>query len=66
MIAAVERVAAALGISRRVELPAAGLARAAAMIITSVEGAELHLPDLIARAAEFDPKTRAAVPRRRA
>jgi AtzE family amidohydrolase len=58
-IAAVERVASALGISRRVELPAPGLARAAAMIVTSVEGAELHLPDLIARAGEFDPKTRA-------
>jgi len=29
------------------------------MIVTSVEGAELHLPDLIARAGEFDPKTRA-------
>ena len=46
----VERVAAALGASQRIELPAAGLARAAAMIVTSVEGAELHLPDLIARA----------------
>jgi 1-carboxybiuret hydrolase len=29
------------------------------MIVTSVEGAELHLSDLIARADEFDPKTRA-------
>ena len=58
-MAAVERVAAALGVGRRVELPAAGVARAAAMVVTSVEGAELHLPDLIARAGEFDPKTRA-------
>jgi 1-carboxybiuret hydrolase len=57
--AAVERVAAALGASQRVELPAAGLARAAAMIVTSVEGAELHLPDLIEHAVEFDPMTRA-------
>jgi len=57
--AAVERVAAALFVSRRIELPAAGVARAAAMIVTSVEGAELHLPDLIARAADFDPMTRA-------
>ena len=57
--AAVERVAAALGASHRIEVPAAGLARAAAMIVTSVEGAELHLPDLIARGAEFDPMTRA-------
>lgn len=57
--AAVERVAAALGVSRRIELPAAAVARAAAMIVTSVESSELHLPDLIARAAEFDPMTRA-------
>ncbi len=58
IFAAVERVAAALGVSRRVELPAPGVARAAAMIVTSVEGAELHLPDLIAKAAAFDPMTR--------
>jgi amidase/aspartyl-tRNA(Asn)/glutamyl-tRNA(Gln) amidotransferase subunit A len=59
VFAAVERFASALGVSRRVELPAAGVARAAAMIVTSVEGAELHLPALSASAAEFDPKTRA-------
>jgi len=58
VFAAVERVAAAFGVSRRVELPAAGVARCAAMVITSVEGAELHLSDLIARPAEFDPKVR--------
>jgi AtzE family amidohydrolase len=58
VFAAVESAAAALGATRRVELPAAGVARCAAMVITSVEGAELHLPDLIARSAEFDPKTR--------
>ena len=58
-IEAVESVASALGISRRVELPNPSLARAAAMIVTSVEGAELHLADLIARAADFDPMTRA-------
>src|SRR5262249_9734930 len=58
VFAAVERFASALGVSRRVELPGAGVARAAAMIVTSVEGAELHLPALSARAAEFDPKTR--------
>jgi 1-carboxybiuret hydrolase len=59
VFAAVKRVAEALGTTERIELPAAGLARAAAMIVTAVEGAELHLPDLTARAAEFDPKTRA-------
>jgi AtzE family amidohydrolase len=57
--AAVEHVAEVLGTTQRIEVPAAGLARAAAMIVTSVEGAELHLPDLIAHAAEFDPMTRA-------
>jgi AtzE family amidohydrolase len=57
--AAVERVAEALGTSQRIDVPGAGLARAAAMIVTAVEGAELHLPDLIARAADFDPMTRA-------
>ena len=56
---AVEQVAKALGATWRVELPAAGIARAAAMLVTSVEGAELHLTDLIARAADFDPMTRA-------
>jgi AtzE family amidohydrolase len=59
VFAAVERVAAALGVSERIEVPAAGLARAAAMIVTAAEGAELHLPDLITRAAEFDRQTRA-------
>jgi AtzE family amidohydrolase len=57
-IAAAESLASALGVTARIEWPAAGLARAAAMIVTSVEGAELHLPDLIARAGEFDPMTR--------
>lgn len=55
---AVEKVSAALGVTRQVEIPAAGIARAAAMIITSVEGAELHLADLTTRAADFDPMTR--------
>lgn len=58
VFSATQTVAAALGVTRRIELPEAGLARTAAMIITAVEGAELHLPDLIARAADFDPKTR--------
>jgi Asp-tRNA(Asn)/Glu-tRNA(Gln) amidotransferase A subunit family amidase len=57
--AAVQHVAEALGTTQRIEVPVAGLARAAAMIVTSVEGAELHLPDLIAHAADFDPMTRA-------
>ena len=58
VFAATERVAAALGIVRRVGLPEPALARAAAMIITASEGAELHLADLKTRAADFDPMTR--------
>jgi 1-carboxybiuret hydrolase len=57
--AAVERVAAALGVSKRVRLAEAERARAAAMIITAVEGAELHLSDLSTRSADFDQNTRA-------
>jgi len=58
VFAAAERAASALGIVRRVNLPEPALARAAAMIITASEGGELHLADLKARAADFDPMTR--------
>lgn len=55
---AVERVARALGATRAVEIPGASRARAAAFIITSVEGANLHLERLRTRAADYDPETR--------
>ena len=55
---AVERVAHALGAARRIELPEVARARAAAFVITAAEGANLHLPDLRRRAADFDPATR--------
>ena len=55
---AVERVAAALGTSRIVEWPEVDRARAAAFLITNVEGAALHLPDLKTRAQDFEPLTR--------
>jgi AtzE family amidohydrolase len=58
VFAATERAASALGVTRRVNLPQPALARAAAMIITASEGGELHLADLRARAADFDPMTR--------
>jgi AtzE family amidohydrolase len=58
VFAATERAASALGVVRRVSLPEPALARAAAMIITASEGAELHLADLKTRAADFDPMTR--------
>lgn len=58
---AVAAVAKALGtafVGRRVELPQAALARAAAFLITATEGGNLHLDRLKTRAAEFDPKIR--------
>jgi AtzE family amidohydrolase len=58
VFAAAEKVASALGVQRHVHLPEPGLARAAAMIITASEGGELHLADLKAQAASFDPMTR--------
>jgi aspartyl-tRNA(Asn)/glutamyl-tRNA(Gln) amidotransferase subunit A len=58
---AVAAVAHALGssvTSRRVELPQAGLARAAAFLITATEAGSLHLGRSKTRAADFDPKIR--------
>ena len=57
-LAAVGRVARALGATREVLLPEPHRARAAAMIITASEGSNLHLADLRARAKDFDPLTR--------
>jgi len=56
--AAVERIASALGAERVVEFPQADRARAAAYLITMVEGAALHLDRLRARADDFDPDVR--------
>jgi AtzE family amidohydrolase len=58
-MAAVDAIASALGVRRRVQLPEVARARAAAMIVTAAEGAELHFSDLATRASEFDPNTRA-------
>lgn len=57
-LAAVERVARALGVTRRVKLPESERARAAAYIITASEGANLHLANLRSRPEDFDPATR--------
>ena len=56
--AAVERAADALGATRRLTLPGAGRARAAAYVITAAEGGALHLDRLRRRAEDFDPETR--------
>jgi AtzE family amidohydrolase len=56
--AAVHRVAEALGATRRVEVPEAGRGRAAAFVMTAIEGGLLHLPDLKVRPGDFDPLIR--------
>lgn len=56
--AAVEAAARALDVTRRVTIPDAARGRAAAFLITMAEGANLHMPDLRSRAADFDPATR--------
>jgi 1-carboxybiuret hydrolase len=55
---AIDRVAAALGVNRDVEIPEAERARSAAYVITASEAASLHLPRLRTRARDFDPATR--------
>src|SRR5260370_17609813 len=56
---AVARVAKALGTNRTIEIPEAGRARAAAYVITTAEGASLHLDRLRKRPNDFDPAVRA-------
>jgi Asp-tRNA(Asn)/Glu-tRNA(Gln) amidotransferase A subunit family amidase len=53
-----DHVAAALDVRAGIELPEAARARAAAYVITTAEGATLHLERLRTRAADFDPDVR--------
>ena len=55
---AVATVAKALGATKTVVLPNAAAARAAAYVITAIEGGQLHLPRLRTRPQDFDPDTR--------
>jgi 1-carboxybiuret hydrolase len=55
---AVARVAKALSVTQTIELPEAGRARAAAYVITTAEGASLHLDRLRKRPNDFDPAVR--------
>ena len=55
---AVATVAKALGATRKVVLPEAAVARAAAYVITAMEGAQLHLERLKTRPQDFDGDTR--------
>ena len=57
-LAAVQRLATALGARRHVALAGAATARAAAYIITTAEGASLHLRRLRTRPQDFDPDVR--------
>jgi 1-carboxybiuret hydrolase len=55
---AVARVAKALSVTRTIEIPEAMRARAAAYVITTTEGASLHLDRLRNRPNDFDPAVR--------
>jgi len=55
---ALARVAKALAAKNEVEIPEAARARAAAYVITSTEGAALHLERLRRQAGDFDPAVR--------
>ena len=57
-LVAIDRVAAALGVNRDIEIPEAERARSAAFIITASEGASLHLDRLRTRPNDFDPAVR--------
>ncbi len=57
-LAAVDRVADALGAGATVELPMVEAGRAAAFLITNSEGAALHLHDLRRRPHDFEPLSR--------
>ncbi|MEY9180184.1 AtzE family amidohydrolase [Bradyrhizobium sp. USDA 326] len=57
-VEAVSRVAKALGTTKVVDVPEASRARAAAYVITTTEGASLHLDRLRKRPNDFDPAVR--------
>jgi AtzE family amidohydrolase len=57
-VEAVSRVAKALNVTRTVDIPEASRARAAAYVITTAEGASLHLDRLRTQPGDFDPAVR--------
>ena len=57
-VEAVACIAKALGATRTVEIPEAARARAAAYVISTTEGASLHLDRLRRRPNDFDPAVR--------
>lgn len=54
----VDAAAKALGVTDVVEIPEAARARAAAFIITTIEGASVHMANLRSRKQDFDPLIR--------
>jgi len=57
-LSALDTVAAAVGATREIDIPEAARARAAAYVITTSEGAALHLDRLRERPGDFDPDVR--------
>jgi len=57
-VEAVTRVAKALDVTQTIEIPEAARARAAAYVISTTEGASLHLDRLRKRPNDFDPAVR--------
>ncbi|HVY17778.1 MAG TPA: AtzE family amidohydrolase [Rhodopila sp.] len=57
-LAALDAIAAALGVERSVEIEDAAIARSAAYVITTAEGAALHLSRLKTRPDDFDADVR--------
>jgi aspartyl-tRNA(Asn)/glutamyl-tRNA(Gln) amidotransferase subunit A len=55
---AIADVANALGVTQTIDIPEAARARAAAYVITTTEGASLHLDRLRQRPNDFDPAVR--------
>ena len=55
---AIADIAKALGVTQTIEIPEAARARAAAYVITTTEGASLHLNRLRKRPHDFDPAVR--------
>ncbi|MCK9909145.1 AtzE family amidohydrolase [Microbacteriaceae bacterium K1510] len=55
---ALDRIAKAAGAKAEIEIPEAARARAAAYVITTVEGAALHLDRLRSQPNDFDPAVR--------
>ncbi|TYC60631.1 AtzE family amidohydrolase [Rhodobacterales bacterium] len=58
VLAAVDKVAAALEASAEIDIPEAARARAAAYVITTTEGSNFHLGRIRTRPQDYDPETR--------